>query len=97
MWWSDKELIQLFMDLYKSGCILLPKDGVERIRWIALLCLEFSSNYGFDCSGIILPFDFLTEDMFEVFEGVYPAYIEREVRNLRKKITDESWNSVFGE
>lgn len=96
LWWNDKKLIGIFTELYKSGCIVLPRYGAERIRWIALLCLEFSNIYSFDAQGIITPFDFLTEDMFAIFQDMYPKSVIKEVKELRGRLDDQGWEAVFG-
>ncbi len=96
-WWEDKPLINLFMTLYKCGCILLPKKPVERLRWIALLCLEISNLEEFDCGNIIIPLDFLPDSLLFVFEEPYGRAVMEGVLNLREQLSTLGWEAVFPE
>lgn len=94
-WWEDKSLMNLFLTLYQSGCISLPKNPVERFRWIARLCLEMSNLEEFDCGNIILPLDFLPESRLVIFEELYDPAVMESVLNLRRRLEIEGWDSVF--
>ena len=39
VWWKVKEIFSVFDELFTFGMILLPLDIIERIRWIALVCM----------------------------------------------------------
>lgn len=93
-WWQDKDLIGIFNTLYTSGIILLPRDPVDRLRWIALLCVEISNYEEFDCGNIILPVDFLPAEIFELYEEVYPENIVEGVKKIRKQLAEQGWESM---
>lgn len=95
-WWQDKELMKIFDDLYTAGVLPLPKDPVDRLRWIALVCVECSKEEGFACGDVIIPLDFLPPEMFFVFEDGYSQDIVEEVLALRKKLSELGWEKVFG-
>lgn len=96
LWWEDKALIALFMDAYKSGCISLPTDPVERFRWIALLCVEMSNIESYDCGDIVNPLYFLTADLMVVFEGLYGDEALELVFGVWNRLNTEGWDSVVG-
>lgn len=96
-WWEDKPLMNLFLTLYKSGCIQLPQKPVDRLRWIALLCLEISNLEGFDCGNIIIPLDFLPDSLLFVFEEPYGRAVMESVLNLRDQLSTLGWEAVFPE
>lgn len=93
-WWQDKELMGIFDLLYKSGVILLPTNPAERLRWIALLCVEISNYEEFDCGNVILPIDFLPDEMLELFEDAYGAKLIEEVIKTRKQLVEQGWESL---
>lgn len=97
LWWLDKPLMSLFVTLYKAGCILLPKNPVERFRWIALLCLEISKMEEFACGNVVLPPDFLDEEYFEMYEGIYGVGLIDEISKLRSQLAERGWDAVFPE
>lgn len=94
-WWQDNELMEIFKAVYKSGCVLLPLDPVERLKWIALLCVAMSNIEGFACGNLVLPIDFLPEDMFEVYEDVYGVDVIEEVEKIRKQLAEQGWRAIF--
>ncbi len=94
-WWEDMPLMALFHDLYVSGCILLPKSPVERLRWTALLCVEFSNIYEYSCGNIVLPTDFVPDEMLEMWEEVYGVDVIETVTKIRKDLVDKGWEAVF--
>lgn len=96
-WWEDKPLIDLFITLYKCGCISLPKNPVERFRWIALLCLEISKMEEYACGNVVLPPDFLPEEFFEMYEDEYGVGVIDEIRKLRARLAERGWEAVFPE
>lgn len=95
-WWEDKELMKIFRDLYSAGVLPLPKDPVDRLRWIALVCVECCSEEGFAWGNIIIPLDFLPIEEFELFEDGYSQDMVEEVLALRKKLSELGWEKVFG-
>ena len=94
-WWQDNELMDIFKTVYQSGCIQLPTDPVEKLRWIALLCVAMSNIEGFSCGNLILQVDFLPDDMLELYENAYSVDIFEEVAKLRKQLAEQGWMSVF--
>jgi len=94
-WWQDHKLMDIFRTVYESGCILLPIDPVERLRWIALLCVDMSSIEGFSCGNLVLPVDFLPDDMMVLFEEVYSVGVMEEVEKIRKQLAEGGWKSIF--
>ena len=96
-WWRDNQLVKLFNDLYKSGIVPFPPDPVDRIRWIALLCLEFANEKDFKWENIILPMDFLPDDMFGGLEKVYDVSIFIRIFRMRKRLADLGWEAYFWE
>jgi len=95
-WWQDKDLMEMFNSVFKSGCIILPKDPVERLRWIALLCVEMSNTEGFDCGNIVIPLDFLPLEMMVLFEDLYGVDVLESVIEIREKVAEQGWGAVFG-
>lgn len=94
-WWNDKELMNQFVILYKSCLICLPKNPVERLRWIALLCLEISNNEGFDCSKVITPFDLLPKGLSTIYKDVDNKSKFKSVIDIRNRLKKEGWEAVF--
>ena len=94
-WWEDKPLMDLIQTVYQSGCILLPTDSVERLRWIALLCVAMSNIEDFSCGNLVLPVDFLPDDMMELYEDVYGLDVIEEVVKIRKQLAEWGWKSTF--
>lgn len=95
-WWEDKALMNLFETVYKSGCILLPKDPVERLRWIALLCIEMSKKEDFSYGNIIIPPDYLPDEMVEIYEQVYGSDVIEEVIDIRSRLLKNGWKATLG-
>lgn len=95
-WWNDRELMNLFKEVYENGIIFLPSAPVDRLRWIAMLCIEMSNQEGFDCGNIILPIDFLPADMAMLFAFVYPENLMMIAMDLRSKLKNQGWKEVFG-
>jgi len=95
-WWQDLKIMEIFKMLFESGIILLPRNPVERLRWIALLCIEMSNYQEFDCGNVVLPLDFLPDEMLEIFEDCYTLGIVTDVKDIRKRLTELGWNAVFG-
>jgi hypothetical protein len=96
-WWQDKQLRNIFESVYKSGCILLPRDAVEKLRWIALLCLQMSKIEGFSCGNVIIPPDFLPDDMMEMWVDVYGLDVIGNVAMIRMDLAKRGWEAVFAE
>ncbi len=94
-WWEDKPLMSLFDCLYISGCIILPKNPTERLRWIALLCIEFSKIYEYSCGNVVIPPDFLPDELLETWEEVYGIDVIETVIKIRKALTEKGWEGVF--
>lgn len=96
-WWEDRPLLDIFMNLYRAGCISLPQDPVERFRWIALLCQEMSNEEGFDTSEIILVLDFLPEELMLLFEETYGTAVLENALDIRGRLSLEGWQAVYPE
>lgn len=94
-WWQDKGLMSLFEELYKGGCITLPKNPVDRLRWVALLCIEISKLEGFSWGNVVIPPDYLPEEMVEMYERVYGSDVIEEVILIREQLREKGWESVF--
>ncbi|EKD52677.1 MAG: hypothetical protein ACD_61C00275G0006 [uncultured bacterium] len=94
-WWQDKQLRNIFESVYKSGCILLPRDAVERLRWIAILCLQMSKIEGFSCGNVIIPPDFLPDDMMEMWVDVYGLDVVGQIAMIRMDLAKQGWEAIF--
>ena len=75
--------------------VFLPRDPVERLRWIALLCVAMSNIEGFPCGNLVLPVGFLPEDMMEIYEEVYSPDVIEEVEKIRKQMAERVGSQFF--
>lgn len=94
-WWQDKELMGIFEELYKGGCITLPKNPVDRLRWTALLCIEISKMEGFSWGNVIIRPDYLPDEMVEIYERVYGTDVIEEVFKIREQLREKGWEATF--
>lgn len=95
-WWNDKELMSFIKELFKAGVIFLPNDPVERLRWIALLCIECSKIEEFDCGNILLPIDFVSTFDLEKYVDLYGVAVIGDVIQIRELLKEMGWDAVFG-
>ena len=95
-WWEDGELMKIFGDLYKAGVIFLPSDPVDRLRWIALLCIEICVVEEFSWGNVLVPMDYLPYDKFELFEDRYSINVFVEILKIRERLDGVGWHMVFG-
>lgn len=94
-WWEDKELMELFNSLYRCGCILLPREGVDRLRWIALLCIEFSNIYDFSCGNLVIAPDYVEDYELENWNDIYGTDVIEKVIDIRSKVKESGWEAIF--
>lgn len=94
-WWQNKELMGLVDSLYKSGCILLPRGSIERLRWTAILLVAACNQEGFSCGNVIIPPDFLPDQMIDVFEDQYGFGVIENIRKIRKEVSERGWDAIF--
>jgi hypothetical protein len=92
-WWQDKELMSVFENMYKAGVLTLPFDPVERIRWIAFLCIRACEYDGFAYGNLLIPLDYLPDDQLNDSYGIS---VLEDVLKLRRSLRDVGWNRVFG-
>ncbi len=96
-WWQDSDLMTTFKNMYLAGVLPLPNDPVERIRWIALLCMRVCEVDKFDCGSLLLPLDYLPDDQLDDLPDSKPhESIRAAVEKLRNELRDEGWDKVFG-
>lgn len=92
-WWQDKELMSIFENLYKAGVLPLPADPVERIRWIAFLCMKTCEFDGFSYGNLLISLDYLPD---EQLDDSYGVSVLTDIQNLREELKQKGWNAVFG-
>lgn len=93
-WYHDKELIGLFDNLRKCGCITLPSSPVDRIRWIALACLFFAKQKEFYYGNMITPHDYVSDDELEQYVGWGQHLIEK-TRKFHAELKEKGWESLL--
>lgn len=96
-WWQNKKLMNVFDDLYTAGVLALPKDPVDRLRWIALLCVDCCNWQEFDCSNLVTPLDFMTGGMFELFREEFSEEHVKTILDFRDKLRKVGWKKAFEE
>lgn len=96
-WWQDTDLMTTFKSMYLAGVLPLPNDSVERIRWIALLCMRACEIDGYDCGVLLLPLDYLPDDQLDdQLTGKPYELIRKTIIKLRNELRDKGWEAVFG-
>ena len=95
-WWEDSELMKIFGDLYKAGVIPLPVNPVDRLRWIALLCIEICVVEEFSWGNVLVPMDYIPYEKFELYEGRYSMSVFIEILKIRERLAGVGWQMVFG-
>ncbi len=95
-WWKNRNLMKIFKDLYEAAVITLPSDPVDRLRWIALLCVECSISQDFDCGNLIIPPDYASNEDLERYEELYGSAIIADIKTIRNELTEKGWKVVFG-
>ena len=93
-WWNDKELFSTFDHLFTTGVILLPLDVIDRVRWIALVCIGVSSKEGYSCGNVIVPVDYLPEEELYT-QTIYNEHFLEQVMNFRRKVAKQGWKSLL--
>ncbi len=93
-WYRDKELIGLFDRLYKCGCITLPSDPVDRIRWVALACVLFAKQREFNYGSTITPHDYVSDDELEQYVG-WGHHLIQKTRKFHVELKEKGWNSLL--
>jgi hypothetical protein len=84
------------LDTEKLGeGVVFSAVPVERLRWIALLCVAMSNLEDFSCGNLVLPVDFLPDDMLVLYEDVYSVGVLEEVAKIRKQLEELGWKTVF--
>jgi len=94
-WWEDEVLMDIFESLYKSGCIYLPRNDVEKLRWIALLSVEICKIEGFSYGNLIIPPDYLPDSEITLFEDRYGVSVIEAVVKLRKDLSSRGWDATL--
>lgn len=93
-WYRDKSLIGLFDRLYRCGCITLPANPVDRIRWLALACVFFARQSNFDLGNVIIPLDYVTDAELEQY-GECGTNLITKTRSFRVELEENGWNSLL--
>ena len=88
-WWQNKELLAIFQSLSEIGEIVLPTDPVDRARWIALLCVAMAEVEGFSYGNVLIPADYLPEEMLTEQEERYGVGVIDDIRSFRNKLLKE--------
>lgn len=95
-WWEDKEIIGAFDQLFTSGVILLPLNVVERVRWIALVCIEICKIEGFSYGNVLNSADYVPDEglprLIYSYSGDRAIY---DIPIFRKKLTERGWKSLL--
>jgi len=94
-WWTDKELMRYFDTLYKAGVITLPKDVIERIRWVALLAIASAREAGFSYGNVLIPPDYLPDDEIERYEDIYGWDVVERIVTFRIELRKRGWDSLL--
>lgn len=94
-WWEDKKLMGAFDQSFVTGKILLPLDVVERVRWIALVCIGISENEEFSYGNILLSVDYLPDEEIPDLEDDYGASVVEEIQKFHKEIAEHGWKSLL--
>ncbi len=92
-WWQDKELLSVFKNMHQAGVLPLPSDPVERVRWVALICVRACELDKFKYGNLITPLDYLPDDLIDDSYGVSTLI---DIQNLREDLKNRGWNTVFG-
>ncbi len=92
-WWQDSELMNVFGSMYKAGVLPLPVDPVERIRWIALLCIKTCEFDKFSYGNLLIPLDYLPDNLLDDSYGIS---VLTSVKSLRKELKEKGWYHLFG-
>lgn len=83
-WWQDTDLMTTFKNMYLAGVLPLPNDPVERLRWIAFLCVRACEVDGYDHGVLLLPLDYLPDDQLDSLPDSKPhESIRTVIKNLR--------------
>jgi len=96
-WWKGTQLMSIFEAVFQSGCILLPRDPVQRLRWIALLCVEISKREGFSCGNIIIAPDYVPDKELGLYEDIYGISVIEDIKDIRRKLSQVGWDKAFAE
>jgi hypothetical protein len=93
-WWQDKELFRTFERGYSSGIIMLPMDVVERVRWIALMCVAICQKEGFSYGNVLIPPYYIPDEELYQFDH-YGASVLEEVQKFRRDVAEHGWKSLI--
>lgn len=96
-WWKDAELMSIFEAVYTSGCILLPQNPVQRLRWLALLCVEISKVEGFSCGNMIIAPDYVPDKELDLYEDIYGISVIEDIKDIRRKLSQVGWEKALAE
>ncbi len=91
-WWQDVELMGVFKNMYQAGVLQLPFDAVERIRWIALICVSVCIREKFSFGNLISSLDYLPT--IELDESANPD-VTRQILEVRDNLKNNGWEYVF--
>lgn len=94
-WWEDKELMRMFDKLFITGVILLPMDVVERVRWIALVCIAISEHEGFSYGNVLVLEDYFPNEELESLEHLHGERVVEDVQQFRARIAKRGWKSLL--
>lgn len=92
-WWEEKDLLEIFKRMSETGALSLPKDSVERLRWVALVCISCCEKTDFDCGNLIVHLDYIPDDLLD---ESYGSDVLSQIRFIRQKLTVKGWVEVFG-
>ena len=94
-WWDDKPLLRKFDELYKSNEIFLPEDVVERIRWIAVLCVAISIEEGFSYGNVLIPADMNNDTVVRDTDEIYGQDVTDAILEMRAQLRANGWESML--
>lgn len=94
VWWEVKEFFSVFDELFTFGMILLPLDIIERIRWIALVCMAVCQMEEISYEYVFMSLDFLPDEVARVSEEYEADWIEKVIR-FRHRAADRGWKSLL--
>lgn len=85
-WWQNKELVNMFLSLNEIGGIELPKESVEKYRWIALVCIVIAELEGFSYGNVLIPADYLPEEKLAEQELIYGVGVIEDIKGFRNDL-----------
>jgi hypothetical protein len=95
-WWENKALFGVIDCLYSSGAILLPLDLVDRVRWIALVCVAVSIQENYSFENVLCGADYLPSENMTDRDSGYDDKLVKNILKFRSSISSVGWQSLCG-